>query len=103
MNCRHAARRLPALVDPTEPADLELHRHLRRCAGCQARVGEYRELKSLLGTLEPDVGTLEPDLGEGAAPARNARVGGIVVGGSAAGLLGAAAIVLLARRLGRSA
>ncbi len=64
--CRRVARLLPDLVERQVVTDLGVHRHLRTCASCQAKLRQYRSLRHLMADLPMPAGA------EVGTPARTA-------------------------------
>lgn len=92
--CRRVARTLPELVERPSVTDLGVHRHLRTCAACQAKLRQYRSLRHLMADLP--VGEPEPDR----SPSVSVRSGVDVAVGTMAV---AAAAMLLGRAVRRRA
>jgi hypothetical protein len=89
--CRRVARQLPDLVERNAVADLAVHRHLRSCPACQAKLRQYRSLRHLMAEL-PVATTNEPPARE-----RQGLVG--VARDVAVGTAAAAAAALVLGRL----
>jgi hypothetical protein len=86
-SCRRVAKVLPDLVERATVADLGVHRHLRSCAACQAKLRQYRSLHHLMGDLPVELPTaVEPN---GSALSRSEA--GAAVGGA---MLAVAAVMV---------
>lgn len=113
MRCDEASALLPSAVDPDQPVDFAVRRHVASCASCQAELSHYSHLLAALRRLrttyiDPDPEVLASTLAAlGSCADRNAfaaalagrKVAYMGIGGAVAA--GAAAtVVLIARRRG---
>jgi hypothetical protein len=58
VSCDHVADALPAIVDGSEVADIEVQRHVAACLRCQAQLAQHRRILRVLHQLRSEV--LEP-------------------------------------------
>lgn len=112
MRCDEVAALLPSAVDPDQPVDFAVRRHVVSCAMCQAELSNYSHLLAALRRLrttyiDPDPEVLASTLAAlgscaerhafGNAAGRKAAymgIGGAVAAGAAA------TVMLIARRRG---
>lgn len=110
--CRRVERMLPDLAERPTVADIGVHRHLRGCPGCQAKLIQFRSLRHLMADLPLPApaptgapGSLAGTparsraLTSDAAPVAPGTVAGLLAGAVVAGVVaGLAANRVLARR-----
>jgi len=58
VSCDDVADALPAIVDGSEVADMDIQRHVAACLRCQAELVQYRKVLRVLHELRTEV--LEP-------------------------------------------
>lgn len=61
VSCDDVAEALPAVVDGSQVADLDVQRHIGACLRCQAELVQYRKVLRVLHELRTEV--LEPSPG----------------------------------------
>ncbi len=62
MSCDDVAAALPAVVDGSQVADLEVQRHIGACLRCQAELVQYRKVLRMLHELRTEVFEPSPGL-----------------------------------------